>query len=270
MLTGRIKLKQLMLKLKTGIRTESFQLPLKSAIQLAGEIGVDGIEVNARTELRPNDLSKTAIRHIKKLLSDQNLKICSVAFLTRRGYGDSDDLERRVEATKAAMRMAYDLGCDHVSNSVSAETGSSENRSTLVEALTDIGMFGQRVGARLAIRTGSDDGQTLSELISAVPMASIAVDFDPAELLLNKHSPVEVLKSVGQHVVHFRARDAVHDLTAGQSVVVQLGRGSNDWPSLLATLEENHYDGFLTLVPQNERAVVETQESLEYLQNLFG
>ncbi len=259
-----------MLQLKTGISVAALKQPLKNALPLAADIGVDGIEINARTELRPQELSKTGIRHLRKLLQDYELQVCSINFPTRRSYGVSEDLERRLDATKAAMKMAFDLGCNHVSSFVSVQSCSELERATLFEALTDLGMYGQRVGARFAIRTGGDTGEALQEFIQSMPPASIVVDFDPAELLLNKKSPTEALRQVGEHVVHFRARDAVHDLSMGRGVIVQLGRGSNDWATLLATLEEYQYDGFITLEPAGSDTIAEAHESVEYLRNLFS
>ncbi|HMO12512.1 MAG TPA: sugar phosphate isomerase/epimerase family protein [Pirellulaceae bacterium] len=258
-----------MLQLKTGIPLAAINQPLKQALPIAHELGVQGIELNARTELRPSELSKTGVRHLRKLLQDYNLQVCSVTFPTRRGFGIAQDLEQRLDATKAALRMAFDLGCNHVSNFVSVASEGTE-ATILNEAMTDLANFGQRIGARFAIRTRQDSGEVLNQFINSLPPTGIVVDFDPAELLIHKHSAVESLTALAEHVVHFRARDAVHDLSLGKALAVQLGRGSNDWPSLLGKLEEYQYTGFLTIDPQNINALDEAKESLEYLQNLFN
>ncbi len=259
-----------MLKLRKGLRVENLRLPFKKALPVAAELGAEGIEVNARSEFRPGEISKTGVRHIRKMLEDHNLTICSLQFPTRRGYAEASDLEARIEATKAAMRLAYELGCGHVSNFV-GRIDLEDQSNILQEALTDLGIFGTKVGARFAIRTGPADGETLKGLLARLPMASIAIDFDPAELIINEKSPGEVLKDVGEHVVHFRARDAVRDLSLGQGIPVQLGRGSVDLAELLSVLEEKHYGGFLTIdQPGINDAIIENHESLEYLQQLFA
>ena len=79
------------------------------------------------------------------------------------------------------------------------------------------------------------------------------------------------MKTLGQHVMSFRARDAVQDLSLGRGVEVQLGRGSVDWPSLLGTLEENNYSGFLTIERDSEENSIEQcGQAIEYLTNLFS
>ena len=74
-----------MLKLKKGLCLESLRQPLKKALTTAAEMGADGVEINARTELRPSELSRTAVRHLKKMLADLNLQVSAIHFPTRRG-----------------------------------------------------------------------------------------------------------------------------------------------------------------------------------------
>ena len=261
-----------MLQLKKGLNLESLRQPLKTALVTAARLGAEGVEINARTQLHPATMSRTAVRHFLKTLADLNLCVAAIHFPTRRSFGQTDELERRIEATKAAMSMAYELGCNVVVNGLGPvpEEG-TDQRQTMVEALTDIGMHGQKCGAWLAAKTGDNDGATLLALMEQLPIHSLKVDFDPAELLIHKNSVNETMKALAEHVAHFRARDAVQDVSAGRNSEVQLGRGSIDWSTLLGLLEEKGYGGYLTVQRDAEAdAVVQCGESLEYLSNLFA
>jgi sugar phosphate isomerase/epimerase len=112
----------------------------------------------------------------------------------------------------------------------------------------------------------------LEELLKQLPHAAVGVDFDPAELLLYGHSPVDTMRAIASRVSHFRARDGVRDLALGRGVEVQLGRGSVDFPQLLGMLEEQAYAGYLTVERRESsgNALVECGQALEYLSNLFG
>lgn len=264
-----------MLQLKKSLRLECLRQPFRQALQTAAQIGAEAIEVNGRTEIKPKEMSRTAIRHLRKMLADYKLKISAVNFPTRQGYNTLEMLEAKIEGTKAAMSMAYELGCSVVANDIGpiAEDHESPQWKTLTEALADIGNHGQRCGAFLAARTSAStgDGVKLKGLIDFLPVHSLVVDFDPASFLLAEHSPSEAMQMLAEHVVNFRARDAVRDFSLGRGVEVELGRGSIDWPTMLGTLEQKNYAGYITIDRDAEtNAVVQCAQGLEYLSNLFA
>lgn len=261
-----------MLQLKKGLRLDCLRQPFKQALATAARIGAEGIEINGRTDARPSEMSRTAIRHLTKILADLNLKVSAIHFPTRRGYDDVADLERRIEATKAAMTMAYELGCNVVINKIGRipEDLQGDRWQTMVQALTDIGNHGQKAGAWLAAQTGDESGETLKGLIDALPPMSLGVDFDPGGLIVNFISASESMKQLGANVMSFRARDAVRDAAQGRGMEVQLGRGSVDWAELLGVLEEHNYRGYVTVDRQTDaNPVAECGQALEFLTNLF-
>jgi sugar phosphate isomerase/epimerase len=261
-----------MLQLKKALNLQSLRLPLKSAIATAAAIGADAIELNGRTQIRPAEMTRTAIRHFQKTLADFNLKVASIHFPTRRGYATTESLEQRIDATKAAMTMAYQLGCNIVVNQIGLipETD-TESWNILTQALSDIGNHGNRCGAKLAAQTGVDSGEKLGDLIDRLPVGSLQVDFDPAGLMFHNHNIGDAMKVLASHVAHVRARDATEDLSQGKRIEVQLGRGSVDWAQLLGLLEEKNYAGYLTVERDAESdAVVQCEQSLQYLTQLFS
>lgn len=261
-----------MLQLKKSIRLESLRLPFKKALYIAHQIGADAVEINGRTELRPAELTRTAVRHVRKTLSDLNLTVSAISFPTRLGLSVTENLDRRIDGIKSALTMAYHLGANIVVNNVGRvpPDSQSENWSTMVAALTDIGNFSQKSGAWLAARTGSESGETMKGLIDVLPIHSLTIDFDPADFIINGFSPTDAMKILGPHVTSFRARDAVTDLSQGRGLEVQLGRGSVDWAALLGTLEEHNYNGYLTVERNSEEnSLLECSQAMEYLTNLF-
>jgi sugar phosphate isomerase/epimerase len=261
-----------MLQLKKSIRLECLRQPFKKALVTAASLGADAIEVNAWTEVKPAEMSRTAIRHLRKMLADLNLKISAVNFPTRHGYDVADNLDQRIDGTKSALTMAYELGCNLVVNRVGRIPGDTEDPrwNTLVQALTDIAVFSQKSGAWLGARTGTEDGETMMRLLDALPQFALGIDFDPGDFLINGHSSLDAMKLLGSRVMNFRARDAVTDLSIGRAVEVQLGRGSVDWAALLGTLEESNYTGYLTVERQGvDNPVLECGQAIEFLTNLF-
>jgi sugar phosphate isomerase/epimerase len=262
---------------KIGIQTRSLRQPLKQAIETAAQLGAEGVEVDGRSELLPSQMSQTAIRQFRKLLGDLNLRVSAVSFITRRGYDVADDLERRVLATQAAMKMAQAIGAGVVINRVGqAGSGSamgdsfaSDQRSRLIEVLNVLGTFGDRVGARLAAQTGSESGEQLAELLSAVPDQTVGVDLHPSGLIFSGHDPQAAVASLGPRILHVHACDAVRDLSRGQAFEVELGRGSADLPGLLGRLTEFDYHGWVTIERRDSAdPITEIGNAVAYLRSL--
>jgi len=260
-----------MLQIKLGIELASLRLPLKKGLLMARELGVEAVEIDLRNQLQPEDLSRTGIRHLRKMLDDLNLRISAVAFRTRRGYATADDLEARIEATKRAMTSAYELGTNVVVNSIGPVPPEGDQRatSTMVEALAELGRHGQKVGALLAAETGTESGEELAALLAHLPPGSIGVDLNPANLILHGHTPRAAAQALAPHVLHIHATDATRDLALGRGIETPLGQGNAEFPELLGILEEHQYRGYITVSRQDATApIADVQQALTFLRNL--
>jgi sugar phosphate isomerase/epimerase len=236
--------------LKIGIQMRSLRQPLRRALETAARLGADGVEINARAELPPAELSQTGLRQLRKLLDDYRLRVSAIAFPTRRGFDVGEDLERRVTATQAAMRMAYDLGGEIVVLRAGRAPADENDPGhvRLVESLTALGMFGDRVGVRLAMIPCGEAPSDLSRLISRLPDGLVGVDFHPVAILQAGHLPSAALSELGRYVLHVHASDAVPEGGPGRVTEVDLGRGMADIPALVAQLTAQFdYRGWITI-----------------------
>jgi sugar phosphate isomerase/epimerase len=260
-----------MLQIKLGIELASLGLPLKKALLTARELGADAVEIDARHELRPEEMSRTGVRQMRKMLDDLNLRVSAVSFRTRRGYHVTQDLEARIDATKRALQLAYDLGTNVVVNAIGPVPPESDSAATttMVEALAEIGRHGQRIGALLAAETGTESGEELAALIARLPPGAIGVDLNPANLIVHGHSPRQAVEALGEHVLHVHATDATRDLSLARGVEVPLGQGNAEFPELLAVLEEHQYRGYLTVARHETNSpLADLRQGLSFLRNL--
>lgn len=260
-----------MLQLKVGIQLTCLRENFRKSLETAARLGASAVEIDARSQLQPRELSQTGLRQIRKLLDDFELKVCAVRFQTRRGYDVVEDLDRRIEATKEVMQMAYKLGAPVVVNQIGRVPAESEGPQwdLLLQALTDLGRFGQHAGSLVAAKTGTEEGADLLRLIEAAPAGLVGVDFDAGSLLINGFSPQAAIDALAEHVLHVHVRDAVRDLAQGRGLEVPLGRGSVDFPQILGRLEEHGYRGYLTVDRlQSENPITEIGQAVQYLKNL--
>jgi sugar phosphate isomerase/epimerase len=234
-------------------------------------LGASAVELDIRDELHPARLSDSGVRELRKLISDFDLQVSAVSFRTRRGYATEDELARRVDATKAAMRMAFALGTETVINHIGQIPTDRESLEykVLVEVLSDLGRYGHHVGARLAADTGADDGAELASLLEVLPPEALGVNFSPGNLVRNGFSPSEALRRLAPYVVHVHANDAVRDLSRGADSTLPLGQGSADFPALAGILEQHDYRGWFTITCSgSQNPLADMENAIEYLKNL--
>jgi sugar phosphate isomerase/epimerase len=257
--------------IRIGIQLASLGQSFKTALQTAARLGADAVEIDVRNGIPPGALSQTGLRQLRKMMDDLQLKVSAATFQTRRGYNVADDLQQRVEATKKAMSLAYELGTSVVVNQIGRVPTEAEGPewNLFFESLADIGNHGQKCGAMLAARTGTESGETLAKLIQALPPGSLTVDFDPGFLIVNGYSATDALQHLSTDIVHVHARDGVQDLAQGRGLEVELGRGSADFQTILASLEQRSYNGYFTVQrPPSSDPIESTSNAVEYLRNL--
>jgi len=237
-------------ELKIGIALSSLRQPFKKALLTAAKLGATGVEIDARNELRPRELTDTGRRQLRKMMDDLNLRVAAIRFPTRSGYDVQEDLERRIDATKEAMELAYKLGAGVVINSVGQVPAASEaadeqaRRSQLKTSLNDLARHGQHVGALLACETGTEPVERLVEMLDELPEQTIGISFNPSNLIVNHHYDPTAIQRCASRVLSVTARDAVRDLSRGRGIEVPLGRGMAEFPEILGVLEEMPYRGW--------------------------
>ena len=213
-------------------------------------MGAEAVEINARIHLNMKEMSDSAVRHIKKLLSDFDLSLSSLAFNTRHGYDIKEGLDQRISATCDAMLLAYRLGAKVVTNHIGVIPTNLDGPRwhTLVESLNDLGRFGDTAGSRLNARTTSDDGEVMKALLETMPEGTAAVDFDPGRLMMNGNSPSDIINHVGRFVRHVRIKDALRDITKGRGQETTFGEGAVDFNQIFAVLEKELPDNLESLM----------------------
>jgi sugar phosphate isomerase/epimerase len=241
---------------------------LRRALRTARDLGVHGVELDARHGLDPAQVSQTGLRQIRKWLGDEGVVVSAISFRTRGGYADADRLEGRIAATKDALRLAGSLGAGLVLNHVGdipPETSGPSWR-LLIDVLTDLSGFGEHVGATLGAEAGRAAPADLARLIAALPEGALACDLVTGALVVHGHDPAAAVETLGSHVASVHATDAVAGAFAGRGRAVILGTGAVDFPAVFAALEERAYRGWIGIEPVDERdARTELTDAIAHL-----
>ena len=97
-----------MLQIRVGVQLASLRLPFKQGLLTAARMGAEAVEIDGRSELKADELSRTGVRQVRKMLEDLNLRVSAVTYRTRRGYQVADDLDRRVPDVLAGVDLGKD------------------------------------------------------------------------------------------------------------------------------------------------------------------
>ena len=256
--------------LRVGVQLTGLKLPFKQALHAASRMGAEAVEIDARFDIKASELVGTALRQVRKLLEDLNLRVASIRYPTRRGYECEEELERRIEGTKQAMKLAYDLGASVVVNHVGEipESEDSPKLQVLRTVLSDLGTYSHRIGAFLACETGAEPLSRLGSLIDSLPDGSVGVTLNPGNLLVNGFD-LDNLPVIAKHVMLVHAKDGVRDRSRGRGTEDPLGRGMAEFPEIVAILEEFHFPGYFVVEKDGARnPLEEISLAVQFLKNI--
>jgi len=234
---------------KLGIRLESLALPLRRALQEAERLGVGGVQVDAVGELSPTQLSQTGRREFNHLLRSHNLELTALGCPLRRGLDTAQDQQPRIEHVRKVMSLAFDLGpCIAIVEAGRIPEDDADPRTLLIsEALGALSRHGDRTGTTLALETGLESGAALRKFLGRFDTAGLAVNLNPANLLIHGFDPCGSARDLQGKVVHAQAKDARSASASQAAQEVPVGHGDIDWLQYLSVLEEIDYHGWMVI-----------------------
>jgi len=196
-----------------------------------------------------------------------------------------ENIEWGKRLNEAAVDMAGGLHMGHVG--IMPDDESDPKWARYVDALQQIGMHGESIGAVMCLETGPEPPRVVRKMIEAVASPAIRINFDPANLLIwpphiarrkgtefnyeqsmADFDPVEGLKTLIPYVKHVHAKDSVLR-PDGTSDEVLLGTGMTNWPKLHQIFKENGYSGFYAIEREcGETALEDVRKSVAFLRSL--
>jgi L-ribulose-5-phosphate 3-epimerase len=256
--------------MKIAVRLESLGLPLRAALEQAARMGAAGAQVDAAGDLSPERLSGTGRREFVNLLSSLNLQLSALNCPLRRGLDMAEDQQPRLERVRKTMTLSYDLGArvaivelPRIPDDLNEEPSPQPTRAgglilasaplaanpatVLRESLADLGKFGDRIGASLALEFGLDAADRVAAYLARFDTGALGVDYDPANMFLSGFDPIQSLTPLRGRILHVQARDARRSGVTRTGAEVALGAGDIDWMTLIAVLDSLEYRGWVSV-----------------------
>ena len=202
----------------------------------------------AQGDLSPQSLSQTGRREVRHLLRSFDLELAAVFCPLRRGLDVPENLQPRMDHIKQVMSLAFDLGPRLIVVQAGRvpEKDDDPRFPFFRDALETLARHGDRVGTTLALDTGSEPPAILRAFLDRFDSGSLAVNYNPANLLISGHNPYDAARTLAGRIAHIHAEDA-RTVSPNRLARVPLGHGDVDWFQLLANPEEIDYRHYMTV-----------------------
>ena len=227
---------------------------LAEAIQIAADIGYEGMEIFGVPKHLPADVGQSKVQTAAQLL--QKLGLAAVSLCTYVGgftQKSDEQCQQELEAFGRYMTMAQTLECDLIRVIPGGPGDPPEAREDhwyrcahYVRECCDMAL-----GLGLGVILENNFGLTATvdstlELIYLVDRPNLGVNYDPGNLYrLGKYYGVEALERFSDLVWNVQVKDC--DKRRGEDEwQLLLGEGDVDYASIVAWLQESDYDGYLS------------------------
>jgi sugar phosphate isomerase/epimerase len=234
--------------LRIAVATACFRQPLRAAIDTAARCAANGVQLDARNELKPGELGETGRRQLLYELGERDMTVASLTFPLRRSLIDPERIDARIDALRKAMELTAQLKARVLTCPAGRipRDPESDDYQRLLPVLSDLARYGNHIGVTFSMTPADDEPARLLSLVESIREGPLGVDFDPAGCVLSGQDPGSALRELHAAVSHMQIRDAIRHVDgAGREAPV--GRGEVDWELVLALLDEMNYAGWLTV-----------------------
>ena len=257
--------------MKFGVITDCFKEGVDRGIELAGQLGFNGVQIYVTSGAFSADgLNRSARERYKKLLRDNRLEVSALCGdMGGHGYQIAADNPLRIEKTKRIIDLAEDFETSVVTTHIGVipSDKNDERYAVMLEAMTACGLYAKTRGVTLAIETGPESAKVLLDFIKDTS-GGVGVNLDPANfVMVTGQDPTEAVELLGDYIVHTHVKDGkmliktdpkiIYDCFAvggieGLNVAdyfkeTPVGQGDVDFSAYLAALKKIGYNGYLTI-----------------------
>lgn len=265
----------------------AFGNDLREVVRQVRQHGFSGIQLDATScVIDLSDLSSSARREIRHLLSTHQLRLCSIRLeYGPSGLGPEADVDQCLDKTDTILNTASDLGAavvcldlgrlPPVQRTTAPKPRITPDMAGLIivpeistpapepsvptrvdpsllshwqSALGQLGEMADRYGMILGLSSSLSSFASLTGLLKQMDCPWFGVDLDPSLVLKDSWSSDEVFDALGHQIRHVRARDVVIGEDRRTKPAI-LGRGDVPWREVLSALDESGYAGALTIDP---------------------
>lgn len=254
-------------RLKIGMCDWSIGRQDPSAMALARQIGLDGIEVTVGTRANNMWLRREEVQaQYLQAARDQGMAIPSLAMGELNHVPLMSEPRAAIwvaDAIEVARRMKVDKILLAFFSKGELKGGNAEDMRRVIEVLAELAPRAEKAGVVLGVESYLSAEDHL-RILDAVKSKSVQVYYDIKNMADAGHDPVASLKTLGpERICQIHFKDTPY---------LEKGSGKVDWPQAVAAIKEMNYGGWIVLETGGPSGdiVADTKKNLEYVRRLFG
>ncbi len=277
-----------MVRFPIGVLIDSYRLDLKTALQKANELGLNGFQMYvSKGEYELEHLTAEKRAQLLSLIRSSGLKLSALCGDLGKGFGDKEQNPSLIDQSKRIMELALELGTNIVTTHIGVipEKKSHDRYQIMQEACHELGRFAHEVNAYFAVETGPETADVLKGFLDSLDTDGVAVNLDPANfVMVTGDDPVKAVYTLKDYIVHTHVKDGrrlkykdpeliygliEEEIKDGTSFVeLPLGEGDVDFDKYLAALEQVGYRGFLTIERETgDKPEKDIEAAFQFLNN---
>ena len=237
--------------MRTSIFTQSlFAVDLEKAIEMAGEIGFDGIEIACREPHLTFQRAQRDWQRLLSLITRAGLSVSALSMYTN--FTESIIAEKSCSTLMGFIDVAHAFETDTIKitpgppGSQQATVGHWETISRNLEPCV---ARAEIIHVKLAMETHlnmlSDTTYSTLRLLDVFDSPALGVNLDFCNVFLGGDDPCESIIRLKDKIYFTHVKDV--DTHISNRHWTPLGQGELDYPSIIETLEKIGYDGYLSL-----------------------
>ena len=143
----------------------------------------------------------------------------------------------------------------------------------MIRRMRQVGRLFADHGITLCCETGQETAESLVSFLQHLNEPSVAVNFDPANMLLyNNGDPIAALRTIGKRVKSCHVKDAnVTKVPGTWGDEVPVGTGQVNWPAFFTTMAEINFPGFFCFEREaGTQRVADISAGRKFVEKLLG
>lgn len=224
---------------------------LEEAVNIAGKIGYQGIELFGFERHLPSSIDLNRVRELRKLVDDLGMKVVVLATYVG-GYSELTrrDRDKQIDEFKKYVAIAQELNCDMIRQQPggpSPTEAKNEHWQRCAEGLQEVADWGAKNGIKIVLenhRGGLVETVDSSlKLLQMIARENVGISYDPGNVYhAGAEYRVEAIKKLGRAIFYVQIKDV--DETADEKYPL-LGEGKVDYDSVFQGLKEIGYPGYV-------------------------